>query len=257
MKTYLYAGGFAAFLSAAAAALRDGLGPDECGFLPATVRTAPDLFAEPTPAPADEQAALGLWEELERAAGIQTRRLVRLAHAHAWDGGRDGSVFACLVSALRHGRDGFDRLSDPRLLAARKRAERVLLETHRFQGLVRLRRTSAGPYYSPFNPDHDILAFLAPHFSRRYRDQTCILHDLRRAKAAVCRDGRTDFLDFSAKQPECRETAPAYQAAEDEPYFQRLWQDYFSAIALRERRNPSLQRQHVPLRYREFLIEFE
>ncbi|MGI5880927.1 MAG: DUF4130 domain-containing protein [Syntrophomonadaceae bacterium] len=41
-----------------------------------------------------------------------------------------------------------------------------------------------------------------------------------------------------------------------DPY-QELWKLYFNRIAIDSRRNPKLQTQFVPIRYRKNLLEFE
>ncbi|WP_072577609.1 DUF4130 domain-containing protein [Suttonella ornithocola] len=43
--------------------------------------------------------------------------------------------------------------------------------------------------------------------------------------------------------------------AADESFYQRLWQTYFSAATIRERKNRRLHLQHIPLRYWQYLTE--
>ena len=41
----------------------------------------------------------------------------------------------------------------------------------------------------------------------------------------------------------------------DERLFQRMWKAYFQSIAIKERLNPRLQRQHMPQRFWAYLPE--
>jgi hypothetical protein len=45
------------------------------------------------------------------------------------------------------------------------------------------------------------------------------------------------------------------ELGEDEAAYQTLWQTYFRNIAVRERRNPPLQRQCMPTRHWKYLVE--
>ena len=43
--------------------------------------------------------------------------------------------------------------------------------------------------------------------------------------------------------------------AEDEQLFQQLWRTYFKTIAIKERINPKLHRQNLPVRFWKYLTE--
>jgi probable DNA metabolism protein len=45
--------------------------------------------------------------------------------------------------------------------------------------------------------------------------------------------------------------------AEDEKLFQSLWKSYFEAMAIKERVNLRLQRQHMPRRFWNLLTEMQ
>jgi probable DNA metabolism protein len=43
--------------------------------------------------------------------------------------------------------------------------------------------------------------------------------------------------------------------AEDEKLFQEMWKTYFKSIAIKERINPKLHKQNMPVRYWKHLTE--
>jgi probable DNA metabolism protein len=49
----------------------------------------------------------------------------------------------------------------------------------------------------------------------------------------------------------------ALEFAGGEAAMQALWKHFFKTAAIKERVNPKLQRQNVPLKYRKHLTEFE
>ncbi|HEY3388941.1 MAG TPA: DUF4130 domain-containing protein, partial [Prolixibacteraceae bacterium] len=48
---------------------------------------------------------------------------------------------------------------------------------------------------------------------------------------------------------------PLYLLQEEEAVYQTMWKGYCQNIAIRERLNPKLQKQHMPKRYWKFLPE--
>lgn len=124
---------------------------------------------------------------------------------------------------------------------------KVSRETHRMLGLVRFQLLERGLYYSPIEPDHNIVALIAPHFARRMADQPWLIHDLKRGLGALYNGREWILTDVSQEQlPEM---------AAEESHFQELWKTYFKHIAIPERRNPKLQRSLMPARYWKHLTE--
>ena len=42
---------------------------------------------------------------------------------------------------------------------------------------------------------------------------------------------------------------------ENEKLFQQMWKEYFKTIAIKERINPKLHRQHLPVRFWKYMTE--
>lgn len=104
-------------------------------------------------------------------------------------------------------------------------------------------------FYSDIEPKNDLIEFLAPHFCSRFREQSFIIHDVRRKKALFASKGSWYI------GPLTRDQIPSPR--EDDMFFQKLWQGYFASIAIKERTNPRCQKNFMPMRYWKFLTELQ
>lgn len=138
------------------------------------------------------------------------------------------------------------RLGDEHVHAVHGMSRRTGHEAHRMQGLLRFRQLEGGLLYAPMRTRCDVLCLVARHFLGRMGDQDWMIHDLGREQAALCGAGELGFLSL----PEFD-----LRLSEREMTCQEMWRDYFRNIAVRERRNPRLQRSLMPLRYWNLLVE--
>lgn len=128
-----------------------------------------------------------------------------------------------------------------------KASRKVEWESHRLLGLIRFRELQGGIYYAPIGPDHNIVSLLAPHFAQRLSDQAWMIHDVKRDLAVMY--NKKDWTIAVIRQ---KKALPLHG---DELMFQKLWKEYYQNIAISGRRNPKLQRQHMPSRYWLYLVE--
>jgi len=118
-------------------------------------------------------------------------------------------------------------------------------EIHRLKGLVRFRELNDGTLWAPIEPDHQVLLPLAHHFRHRLPGERGMIHDLRRGVA----------MTWTQKTVRYIEPPGQIQPSETEAEVQQLWQTYFTSATIRERINPRLQRQCMPVRYWKWLTE--
>lgn len=150
---------------------------------------------------------------------------------------------------LKWGRQVDRRHADPVVHAVHHTARNVGREIHRFKGLIRFRQLQDGLYWAPFEPDHDIISALVPHFRARFPDQRWMLHDLRRARAVVW-DGKRLYAEL---EPE--KLLQGNPVADEEETVQMLWKTFFSSVTIEGRKNTKLQTRCMPLRYWRWLPE--
>ncbi|HEY9059803.1 MAG TPA: TIGR03915 family putative DNA repair protein [Pseudobacteroides sp.] len=158
-------------------------------------------------------------------------------------------IYKYLRLGFKLGRDVDRFITDDSVLKVRIISRKVTSECHRFLGLVRFKLMDGDYYYASLEPDNNIISLLALHFSKRLSDQRWVIHDLKR-KSAVVYDKEGWFLTSIDKPVKG-------SLSSDEKGFQSLWKLYFKNIAIKSRKNPGLQKQHMPVRYWAHLVEME
>jgi probable DNA metabolism protein len=135
------------------------------------------------------------------------------------------------------------------VLRVHKLAREVGREAHKLTGFCRFAETEQGMYYCPITPVHHVLLPLAEHFSDRMMNQSWVIHDKRRNKAAVYNGHEYTFVEVA------HGGGPVVFAS-NEAFIQNLWVVYFNTLAIEARKNPRLHRQMLPLHFRGNMTEF-
>lgn len=122
-------------------------------------------------------------------------------------------------------------------------------ETHKMYGFLRFKETSGDVLYAGIGTKYNQLEPLMAFFHERMPGRKIIIYDEKRKLAAVC-DGDmwyiTDGFDKSV-----------FDTDEHDGDFEELWKKYLTELSIKERENYKLQRQMMPIRYREYMTEFE
>ncbi|MGD9623136.1 MAG: TIGR03915 family putative DNA repair protein [Arcobacter sp.] len=119
---------------------------------------------------------------------------------------------------------------------------------HKLTGFVRFEELEDGTLYARVESKFNVVYFLGKHFLKRFNNQNFIIHDLNRKLAFVKIQN-----DFSVQEVAFFDE-PNYSSNEQK--FQKLWKSFFSGVTIKERINPKLQTQMVPLLYRTYMSEF-
>ncbi len=243
MKTYVHDNSFDGRLSALAAALADAQTPED--ILPEQGRQA-SLFGTDVKIQGDEAAAAELLRRIR--ADIYAEAVRHVLYALLSDlPAIDLPLYFYLREGMTRG-PAVDRWhAHPAVKKVHDVSRRVGGEIHRLKGLLRFRELDGGALWAPVEPDHLVLPQLAHHFRRRLPVECGIIHDVRRGVAIRWEAGGVHYID----PPE------SFRMADGEPAVQRLWQTYFSSAVIRERINPRLQRQCMPVRYWKWLTEIQ
>ena len=98
--------------------------------------------------------------------------------------------------------------------------------------------------------DTRVLELLAPHFSDRFQNENWMIYDKKRQKVLAHEQGGECTVYIQAVL-NTQETDPVQS---DE--YENLWKAFCSHITIPERKNPGLQRQFVPLKFRSNMPEF-
>ena len=248
MQRYRYQDGFEGFLCAVSHCLAAGVEP--AGFLCGDVAAEADLFAETVIEIAtDRQTALQFREKFIQAVSQPAFATARYAF-HSRQPDRELLLWRYFKLGFRVGKRMPDMLAERDVATVDRLGRGVAHEAHKYKGFVRFREVTQGFLYARIEPQADILPFLAPHFVQRVGDRHWMIHDIGRSEAAIY-----DLRQWRLLQGVELSETPEYTQAEEE--CAGLWQHYFKRMAIKERHNPRLQQQHVPLRSRSYLLEFE
>ena len=251
--TYIYDGSFEGLLCAVAAAVKSNISPEKISdrenYLPGLY----DRITHVAPDPAQAQRLFSYLTTL----GRNPLRLV-INGFLSEDPQIGMHIYYFVRYSLARGTGAASDITHDSIAHLHKTARKVSFEAHRFTGLIRFRILEDGLQYAPFEPDHNILGYLAKHFSKRLQNRRWILHDVRRKTGAYW-DGSSlheaavdhDFTSHVTKTGEI----PDSQLTETEKYYQGLWKSFHNQISNPNRKNLNLQRQHMPKRYWKYLTE--
>jgi len=140
---------------------------------------------------------------------------------------------------------------DPDVLIVLKTAGKVQHEIHRLQGLLRFNPGKNGTYIARCSPDYFILPALAEHFTLRFGETSWAIIDEKR-DLCLCRAKGGEALLVPYK-----ENSELTQIEKNNDSWESLWQLYHRTINNEGRKNPRLQRQFMPEKYRKYLPEME
>lgn len=243
MRTWTYDGTFGSFLTALSFALER---PGDCA-LAREGAAEPGLFSEFSAAGSDPARAAAMREFFERRGSAGSWQHARYAFLSERPGAED-AVLAYARLIRERGAAADDMLADDRVKRVHDLSRSVGGEAHMFKGFVRFSELADRTLYSRIEPEHNILPLIAGHFRARLGSFSWIIHDARRGRAAFHRGGGVIFAPITQ--------ARALEFAGGEEQVRSLWRHFFRTAAIKERINPKLQRQNVPLKYRGGLTEF-
>ena len=158
------------------------------------------------------------------------------------------------LDLLRYARMGLHQpkalfdLSDPAVYAVEGYQKRVLATAHRMTGFTRFEELADGTLYARIAPPRNVLTLLGRHFKKRFAQERFIIHDVQRELVLSHAHGVMKVHVVSDVQ------IPERSANEQQ--YQMLWRSFFDSVTIEDRLNLKLQRQHVPLLYREWMSEF-
>ena len=161
---------------------------------------------------------------------------------------KDTRILNYLRLCFRYGPQVDGYRTHPWVLPIHQLDKKVGSQVHRYLGILRFSDIQ-GVLYAAYTPDYDITRIMMPHFADRFKRERFIIHDRRRRKAGVYARGQWLERDFDVDLLQYR--------SEQERNFEALWKGYFEHIAIEARKNPKLQANFMPKRFRNFVTEFQ
>lgn len=147
-------------------------------------------------------------------------------------------------------------LGDPDVLETAKIWKKVNNERLRVMQFFRFQKAADGTYFAAVAPIYNVLPLVLPYAQDRFADQRWLLYDLKREYGFYYDLQETTEVRFEEKDSHLLTGLLADDIMDqDEKLFQRMWKAYFKSIAIRERLNPRLHRQHMPERFWKYMPE--
>jgi len=201
-----------------------------------------------------ESNAARVWAALEKKVSKITCNMI----TYTWLSELDESD----QLLMRYIRKTFDskesiemNFGDPDVLQLHQIAKKVSHEKHYLVQFVRFQKAADDIFFAPVFPMYNALPLTINHFADRFADQKWVIYDIKRkygfyydlkTVTEITLDNNDNFLDGKLDEK---------LMAEDEKLFQELWKGYFKSMAIKERINPKLHRQHMPKRFWKLLTE--
>jgi len=213
------------------------------------------LFTDRINIHTDEQKSTRVWNGIRKKLHPRNRDLPFVAFLS-----EEAGIEMKLYRFMRRVFDSPQRIdtdfADADVLALKKLERQVLRESMRILQFVRFQQTADNVYFSAIEPQFDVLPFAIKHFKDRFADQQWLIYDVKRDYGFYYDLKKVEEIVLSEKNFST-DTGKLddHIAQEDDVLYQTLWKSYFKHIAIDERKNLKLQRQHMPRRYWKFLPE--
>ncbi len=165
-------------------------------------------------------------------------------------------IFHTIAAGLRSncGRNRlFDALADPKVRRAYELSGNVGNEECHLRGFVRFEELEAGILFARIGPKNDVLPFLMPHFADRFPMEHFAIYDERRELFGLHPAGKQWYL---LRGERAEDYLAGVKRTEEELRYAEYFRFFCEKIAIADRRNPSLQRNLMPLRFRPYMTEF-
>lgn len=135
--------------------------------------------------------------------------------------------------------------------------KKVNQSCHKTIQFVRFQKTNDGVFFAPISPDFNVIRLVGDHFKNRYANQPWIIYDTKRKFGLYYDLHKVEEITFLEEPVDISGKLKPGQIDAEEKLYQQMWKDYFNTMAIKERINPKLQRQHLPVRYRKYLTEMQ
>ncbi|WP_116126608.1 TIGR03915 family putative DNA repair protein [Lewinella sp. IMCC34183] len=252
---FTYDGTFAGLLSAIFEAFRLRA---EVVDIVAEDRYQQQLFSAATPVTTDEvrarRVAAGLKDRSENGKIVELLR-----HAFLTEQPEVERLIYYFVQRQMavHGLDVSKDAGDQRIRQLLRLKQQMAREVHRMHAFVRFQQTPDGLYAALVNPDFNCLPLIGDHFAARYPAMEWLIYDTGRHYGLHwdSERKRAEFITLEANQDGRLRSLSADMLDAAEGDYQELWQTYFRAVDIPERKNLKLHLQHVPKRYWKYLTE--
>lgn len=214
------------------------------------------LFAEYVEVLIDQEKVIKVIRTLKNKFGEED--YLKICYAlSSQDESKAQAVYQSVVYGLRNSSkigQLFDNLADANLYKVFTLARGACREHLHFQGFVRFQECESGILLATIHPKNNVLTFLMPHFSDRFPNENFVLCDKKRNLYGVHPAYKTWYV---IQGNLLLEEVDFGNLSEKELHYEELFRHFCHKISIKERENIKLQRSMLPLRFQEYMIEFQ
>ena len=214
-----------------------------------------ELFTQYVQVPFCAEKAQKVTRSISRKISAQAYEKVYVSSL-SQDEERADKIYRFLIRGFACGAGVLDMIQLPEVYEIFQMCRNVYNENHQLTQFTRFSQTGQGVLISRIGPKNDVLPLLAPFFADRLPMENWMIYDENRKKAAVHPAGGEWMLLYGDSRPEACFCGQLDQAT-DQAEYESLWKAFHETVAIEARRNPVCQRNHLPLRFRPYMTEFQ
>ena len=124
-------------------------------------------------------------------------------------------------------------------------------EAHKLKGFLRFKLLKNNFYYGIISPTNNVILILANHFKKRLKYENFLIKDTKRNMYALY--NKKDIYYLTDKEI----ISLNLELDDNEENVENLWKSFFKTIAIKERTNLKVQRNFMPKKYWNNIIEME
>lgn len=214
------------------------------------------LFAEYVPVETDIEKAAKVIRTLKRRFGEED--YLSICHAlSSPEPDKAQAVYQTIVKGIKGKvRPGhlLDNLADNDCNRTFVLARAAGREMSHLYGFLRFQEVKNGILYAKIGPKNNLMTFLMPHFTDRFPMENFVIYDDNRGIFGIHPAGKEWYLACGSEN-DLKEEVLA--VSESEQQIQGLFRHFCKSIAIQERENKKLQQNMLPLRFQEYMLEFD
>lgn len=148
----------------------------------------------------------------------------------------------------------FDHLTDDYVLKTFKLSATANRDAHHWIEFLRFRELENGIMYAVVSPKSHVMNNLMEHFADRFPSENFAIFDEKRKLFGI-HPYRSQWFLATGEELEDRFREVPYSDAEEK--YAELFRHFCKSITIKERANPKLQRNMLPLYFREYMTEWD
>ena len=199
----------------------------------------------------DQEKSVKVARTLQKRLNSRSYEMICYA-AVSWADDKGTSIYQFIVQCLRRQQNAVNQ-KHAGIRRVHELYKNTWCEYHHLLGFTRFKSLRSGTLFSVIHPKNDILLMLGEHFADRLSGESFAIYDQGRCKACLHPAGQACIL-LSEIQLSPEQLEQLTDASAD---YESLWKEFCRTIAIPERKNKNLQRQLLPLRFRDTMTEFK